>query len=87
MTSLKLAADTLLWQMVWYGMVNVDLYSAIVTKVSNNPNHNTNFNRKPQFLPTSYKQSAVRNRKQTYSKWRHFKDVGDFLCLNADSGR
>jgi len=22
-------------QMVWYGMVNVDLYSAIITKVSN----------------------------------------------------
>jgi len=24
-----------LWVMVWYGMVNVDLYSAIITKVSN----------------------------------------------------
>jgi len=24
--------------MVWYGMVNVDLYSAIITKVSNAPN-------------------------------------------------
>ena len=23
------------YKMVWYGMVNVDLYSAIVTKVSN----------------------------------------------------
>jgi len=23
---------------VWYGMVNVDLYSAIITKVSNAPN-------------------------------------------------
>jgi len=23
------------WRMVWYGMVNVDLYSAIITKVSN----------------------------------------------------
>ena len=24
--------------MVWYGMVNVDLYSTIITKVSNMPN-------------------------------------------------
>ena len=24
-----------LWTLVWYGMVNVDLYSAIITKVSN----------------------------------------------------
>jgi len=27
---------------IWYGMVNVDLYSAIITKVSNALNNNNN---------------------------------------------
>ena len=31
----SMGAAIMLYGMVWYGMVNVDLYSAIITKVSN----------------------------------------------------
>ena len=34
---------------IWYGMVNVDLYSAIITKVSNALNNNNNPKKRMQF--------------------------------------
>ena len=39
--------------MVWYGMVNVDLYSAIITKVSIAPNNTLVSGEKPGFQTLS----------------------------------
>ena len=39
--------------MVWYGMINVDLYSAIITKVSNALNTRIVSGEKPRFQALS----------------------------------